>query len=169
MGQTPEGGWTLPGPARGVPCPGTGGTLPGVPWRGVPCRGVPRSGIPGQVRTGGTLLGEYPARVPWSGTPPPPGQIRIEGEGGYPGRTTEGVLNTRQAVCLLCSRRRTFLFKTFLGTHVLFVGPLIPLFWTSGDICSGFQSQGGSLACMLPRMRAMDSSNSPLVRHLPTS
>ena len=34
----------------------------------------------------------------------------------------------------------------FLGcsrTQVLFVGPLIPLFWTSGDVCPGFQSQGG--------------------------
>ena len=26
------------------------------------------------------------------------------------------------------------------------MGPLIPLFWTSGDICPGFQSQGGFLA-----------------------
>ena len=32
---------------------------------------------------------------------------------------------------------------------VLFVGPLIPLFWTSGDVCPGFQSQSGSLACFL--------------------
>ena len=24
-----------------------------------------------------------------------------------------------------------------------FVGPLIPLFWTSGDVSSGFQSQSG--------------------------
>ena len=23
------------------------------------------------------------------------------------------------------------------------MGPLIPLFWTSGDVCSGFQSQSG--------------------------
>ena len=23
------------------------------------------------------------------------------------------------------------------------MGPLIPLFWTSGGVCSGFQSQGG--------------------------
>ena len=37
----------------------------------------------------------------WPGTPP---------RGGYPGRTTEGVLTTRRAVCLLRSRRRTFLF-----------------------------------------------------------
>ena len=27
-------------------------------------------------------------------------------------------------------------------TYVPFVGPLIPLFWTSGDDCPGFQSQG---------------------------
>ena len=25
------------------------------------------------------------------------------------------------------------------------MGPLIPLVWTSGDFCPGFQSQGGSL------------------------
>ena len=36
-----------------------------------------------------------------------------------------------------------FLFKTFWRTWVLFVGPLIPLFWTSGDVSSGFQSQSG--------------------------
>ena len=29
--------------------------------------------------------------------------------------------------------------------------PLIPLFWTSGDVCPGFQSQGGSLACVILR------------------
>ena len=28
------------------------------------------------------------------------------------------------------------------------VGPLIPLFWTSGDVCPGFQSQSG-VACTL--------------------
>ena len=45
-------------------------------------------------------------------------------------------------------------FLNFWRTHVLFVGPLIPLFWTSGDICPGFQSQGG-LACMLSCLRAI--------------
>ena len=29
------------------------------------------------------------------------------------------------------------------------MGPLIPLFWTSGNVCPGFQHQGGSLACFL--------------------
>ena len=32
---------------------------------------------------------------------------------------------------------------------VLFVGPLIPLFCTSGDFCPGLKSQGGSLVCFL--------------------
>ena len=42
-----------------------------------------------------------------------------------------------------------FFFKNFCRTQVLFVGPLIPLFWTSGDVCPGFQSQDG-----FPRLRA---------------
>ena len=29
------------------------------------------------------------------------------------------------------------------------MGSLIPLFWTSGDVSPGFQSQGGSFACFL--------------------
>ena len=33
-------------------------------------------------------------------------------------------------------------FKFFMDTCP-FVGPLIPLFWTSGDVSSGFQSQSG--------------------------
>ena len=35
-----------------------------------------------------------------------------------------------------------------------FVGPLIPLFWTSGDICPGIQSQGG-LTCTLSCLGAV--------------
>ena len=42
----------------------------------------------------------------------------------------------------------TFLKKNS-KTRVLFVGPLIPLFWTSGDVSPGFHSQGRFLACML--------------------
>ena len=37
---------------------------------------------------------------------------------------------------------------------------------TSGDICLGFQSQGGSLACARYHLYAIDSSDSPLVKHL---
>ena len=49
------------------------------------------------------------------------------------------------------------------------MGPLIPLLWTSGDVCPGVQSKGGSLACMLCHLCATYSSNSPLVQHLLTS
>ena len=113
-----------PGQVRmGVPCWGTG----------VPCWG---RGVPCQVCTllGGTLLGGYPAGGTHVGYPPArsgcggtlpggtqigypwqdtcPCQVRMGGypAGGYPVRTTEGVLTTRRAVCLLRSRRRTFLF-----------------------------------------------------------
>ena len=41
----------------------------------------------------------------------------------------------------------TFLLN-FWRTQVLFVGPLIPLFWTSGDVCPGFQNQVGSHFCV---------------------
>ena len=38
---------------------------------------------------------------------------------------------------------KSFFFFNFWRTGVLFVGPLIPLFWTSGEVSSGFQSQSG--------------------------
>ena len=53
-------------------------------------------------------------------------------------------------------------------TSVLFLGTVIALFWISGDICPAFQSQGGSLTCVLPCLHAMDYSYSPLVQHLLT-
>ena len=46
------------------------------------------------------------------------------------------------------------------------MGPLIPLFWTSGDVCPGCQSQSGSLACMLPHLRAKDFSDLELEKKL---
>ena len=61
-----------------------------------------------------------------------------------------------------------FLKNNFGRTSVLFLGPLIAPFWISGDICPGFQSQGGSLTCVLPCLHAMDYSYSPLVQHLLT-
>ena len=80
--------------------------------------GYPPGGGPGTPRGGGGS---------WPGTPPPPrgvsgyppGGVRVPPGGGpgtppgggYPGRTTEGVLTTRRAVCLLRSRRRTFLWE----------------------------------------------------------
>ena len=43
------------------------------------------------------------------------------------------------------------------------------LFWISGHVCSGIQSQGGFLACVLHSLCAMGSSDSPLVWLLLTS
>ena len=36
-----------------------------------------------------------------------------------------------------------FFFQSFLVDTCPFLGPLVPLFWISGDISSGFQSQSG--------------------------
>ena len=104
-------------------------------WGGVPCwGGVPREGYPpSQVRVGG-----YPCRVPplarsgWGvpcrggypaggtqvGYPPP---ARSGWGGGYPVRTTEGVLASQRTVCLLRSRRRTFLFDILFLSQSLFL------------------------------------------------
>ena len=57
-------------------------------------------------------------------------------------------------------------FKSLWSTSVLFVGPLMPVFWTSGHVSSWFQSQSGSLVCVLHCLHAMDSLDSPLVQHL---
>ena len=45
-----------------------------------------------------------------------------------------------------------FLKKKNWRTSVLFVWPLIPLFWTSDDVCRGFERQSGSshLCASLP-------------------
>ena len=49
-----------------------------------------------------------------------------------------------RGLCVQHSTRFTFFFFfKFLLDTCPFVGPLIPLFWTSGDISSGFQSQSG--------------------------
>ena len=43
-----------------------------------------------------------------------------------------------------------------------FYRPLRPHFWISIDICSGFQSQGESIDCVLSHFHTMNSSDSPL-------
>ena len=97
----------VPPPAR----LGWGGTLAGG---GYPGRGGTLVRYPsGQVRMGGVpWSGGYPGRGGYPGqVPPQPGQDGgVPCWGGYPGRTTKGVLTTRRAVCLLRSRRRTFLW-----------------------------------------------------------
>ena len=46
---------------------------------------------------------------------------------------------------------------------VLFVGPLILLLWTFGDICTGVKARVGTLTSMLCCLHAIDSVDSPLV------
>ena len=103
-GEVPQ----LPESSQGVPLPG--GYPPVRPGQGVyPCQG----GTPPQVPShwtwpGVPLLGEYPTL----GTPP----LNLAGGypswGGYP--TSGGVLDTLWSVCLLRSRRRTFLFTSVI-------------------------------------------------------
>ena len=61
------------------------------------------------------------------------------------------------------SEHLLLLFKSVWRTFVLYVGPLIPLFWTSGGFCPGPQSQRGSLTRMLHHLHAMDSLDSSLL------
>ena len=51
---------------------------------------------------------------------------------------------------LLSNGKNTFNFFLTLEDLGHFVAPRIPMFWTSGDVCTGFQSQGGSphITCM---------------------
>ena len=64
-----------------------------------------------------------------------------------------------------------FFLKKFLADTCPFLGPLVPLFWISGDVSSGFQSQSGF--CLIRYFCGgecnVHSQDSPLVLHLPTS
>ena len=102
--------------------------LPLVPY--------PFQGLPGQDRVQ-VRTGYPPDRSGW-GTPQTgqdrgyPGQVRMEvlqgtphpGMGYPPDKTREGVLATQRAVCLLRSRRRTFLLGDLLNS-LLFINHLI--------------------------------------------
>ena len=58
-------------------------------------------------------------------------------------------------------------FINFGWAQVLFVGSLIPMFWTSGDVPSGFQSQSGQpLSCLAEAYILHIPWDSPLVQHL---
>ena len=60
--------------------------------------------------------------------------------------------------------------KNFWRTRVFFMGPLMPLFWISGDVSSGFQSQHWQLYLHLAEVYVLHVPwDSPLVQHLPTS
>ena len=66
-----------------------------------------------------------------------------------------------------------FFFKVFLADTCPFLGPLVPLFWISGDVSSGFQSQSGF--CLIRYFFFAEANvmyipqDSPLVLHLLTS
>ena len=64
-----------------------------------------------------------------------------------------------------------FFKKSFLADTYPFGGPLVPLFWISGDISSGFQSQSGfCLIHFFVEVNVMYTlQDSPLVLHVPTS
>ena len=103
----------LSSPRRGYPSqvqagggyPNLGGMLMGVPRQGVPWWGVPWLG--GYSNGGYPTLGT-PCQT-WMGGYPDRGYP----DGGTPLRLTDGVLDKRQSVYLLRSRRRTFLLIFF--------------------------------------------------------
>ena len=59
-------------------------------------------------------------------------------------RTSAFVSASKSIIVSMVAQTRVNFFFNFWRASVLFVGPLMPLFWTFGDICPGFQSQGGS-------------------------
>ena len=70
---------------------------------------------------------------------------------------------------VLCMQ--TFLFCKVFGRHMSFLGPLVPLFWISGDISSGFQNQSG--ICLFHFFTEVNvvyiPQDPPLVLHMLTS
>ena len=63
----------------------------------------------------------------------------------------------------------TWLFSNICRIQVLFVGSLKPLFGLLVTSALDFQARVESLACMFSCMYAVNSSGSPLVRHLLTA
>ena len=99
-------------------------------------------------------------------TPPPPKNTLFEETGSLLLKVK------RQATYRLVRWQNTcmaeFFFKILVDTCP-FVGPLIPLFWTSG-VSSGFQSQNGQPYLHLAEAYVMYvPPDSPLVQHLLTS
>ena len=72
--------------------------------------------------------------LPWANTPP--SQTATAADGTHP---------TGMHSCFTGSVyfKRNLFFKKIWRTLVLFVGSLIPLFWTSGDVGLWFESQAG--------------------------
>ena len=115
----PVGGVPQPGPSprqEGTPFQSQGWVPPFSPNKGVPLSSPDWGGTPIQSQGGippsSPDRGGTPIQSQWGimEYPPPPQQDRM-GVPPPPGHTvTHRVLATRRAVCLLRSRRRTFLF-----------------------------------------------------------
>ena len=86
----------------------------------------------------------------------------------YPRRW--GFANEERQVIFIFPVPRFFLKKILEDINLFFfVGPLIPLLWTSGDVSSGFQSQGGQpYLCFVEAYMLYVPWSSPLVQY-PTS
>ena len=67
------------------------------------------------------------------------------------------------------SKLKKKICKKFLADIWLLFGPLVPLFWISGDVPSGLQSQSGFCLIYFLRRRMYIPWDPPLVLHLPTS
>ena len=63
---------------------------------------------------------------------------------------------------LRCIKLTSF-FNIYLEDISSFCGATDTPVWTSGDICPGFQRQGGFLTCVLRLIPSMDPSDSPVV------
>ena len=84
-------------------------------------------------------------------------------------KTGISVAPQKKGWCPAKKKKNSLFYFSFRTLFSFNISPLISLFWTSGDFSLGFQSQCGSLTCVLCCLLIMDSSHSPLVRHLQTS
>ena len=55
-----------------------------------------------------------------------------------------GIKTITEHILGICCEYCYIFLLNFCRTQFFFVRPLMPMFWSSGDFCPGFQSQGGS-------------------------
>ena len=81
------------------------------------------------------------------------------------------VINSSKSNVLSMLIASKIFFSKFLADTRHFLGPLVPLFWISSDVSSGFQSQSGFCRiCFIVAANAMYIPlDSPLMLHVPTS
>ena len=114
-----------------------------------------RGGFPtGGLHGGGVCL---QGRLPSGGLPTGAGVVCL----GWGSESRGPVWGIEEVPPELEKRVVCILLECFFVLKKI-VEPLITLFWTSGDLCPEFQSQDGSLASVLHRLNAIDSSDSDL-------